>query len=103
MDHEHVHGEADKLGSELREALVTFFGPAHLQAEVLSFNIAKVAQPVPEFFEVSESRYIGLAGVAGDTDPWDLRAWLCIRISHTPSNSYETKTPLYRPGRKKAP
>jgi hypothetical protein len=76
MDHEHVHGEADELGSELSEALEAFFGPAHLKAEVLSFHIAQVAQPVPEFFEVPESRFIGLVKVAKDTDPWDLLAWL---------------------------
>jgi hypothetical protein len=30
----------------------------------------KDAQPVPEFFEVPESRFIHLAKVAEDTDPW---------------------------------
>jgi hypothetical protein len=31
---------------------------------------------VPEFFEVPESWFIGLAEVAEETDPWELRSWL---------------------------
>jgi hypothetical protein len=40
MDHQHVYWEADELGCELSEAIAALLGPAHLQEDVLSFNIA---------------------------------------------------------------
>ena len=51
MDHQDVHREADELRRQLGEAIEAPLGVAHLQEDVLSFNIAELAQPVPEFFE----------------------------------------------------
>jgi hypothetical protein len=76
MDHQDVYLAADELCRQLGEAIEALLGPAHLQENVLSFHIAKVVQPVPECFEGSEPRLLGLADFAEEPNPRDLRAWL---------------------------
>src|SRR2546427_936987 len=76
IDHQDVHLEADELRRQLGEAIEASLGPSYLQVNVLSFNIAKVAEPLLEFFEASEPRFVGLTAVVKETDLRDLRARL---------------------------
>jgi hypothetical protein len=53
-------------------------GISHLEEDVLAFNIAQLAQPVPEFFKASLSGLIDLTGVAEDADTRHCSWRLCL-------------------------
>jgi hypothetical protein len=76
MGHNDVHLEADELRGQCSEAVGVLLGISYLEEDVLAFNIAQLAQPVPEFFKASLSGFIDLTGVAEDADtrhcPWRL-------------------------------
>jgi hypothetical protein len=78
MGHNDVHLEADELRGQFSEAIGALLCVSHLEEDVLSFTIAQLAQPVPEFFEAPLSGFIGLTGVAEEANTWHLLWRLCL-------------------------
>jgi hypothetical protein len=46
--HNHLHLEPDQFGRQVREPLVTPLGPAPFNNEVLTLDITKITQLLPE-------------------------------------------------------
>jgi hypothetical protein len=76
IGHQDVHLAADEIRRQPSEAIEVPFRPSDLQEDALAFNIAKVAQPLPECFKAPELWFVSLTAVVQETDLRDLRAWL---------------------------
>src|SRR5262249_56358851 len=74
--HNPVDGEPDQLGRQVREPFILPLRPTVFNDEVLAFDIAEVAQPLPEGID---RRVVIRAGKARTEppDPVHFPHWLC--------------------------